>query len=434
MNAPTQQQPVRRIHRTIVMVLLVLIVLVAACEGSAVSPVPITAENSADLERIGDITITSHFAAVWPNGGQGIAVIDAERVHVYDLTTLTEEILPVEQPRTLAFKPSGDELAIGAIDGELSLWGITGEQHATLAGHTDDVAAIAFSKNTRTLATLDVSKQLYLWDLEKSRPETIIDLSAWPTSSARIEGIRISHDGSKLAILSITDVPTLKLWDIRARKGLRTLKWAEPARPLYNYMFSPGWDILAWVAGGTVQLMDVSSGTVGPNLSHEDSLSEWRFSPDGGTFATRTAETISGHFTGVVKLWDPRSGIARHTLAHPDFVSAMAFSADWERIATASGFGEIHMWDVDGGHETALLYGHNDTVWTLAFSPDGETLASASGDGSVRLWDVNNGQTLATLIGPSKTLSDVRFSRYGDWLAAVADNGDITLWGVSKVK
>lgn len=432
MSAPTQQQPGHRTHRTIATVLLVLMVLVAACEGSAASPVPITAENSADLERIGDITITSHFAAVWPDGGQGLAVIDAERVHVYDLHTLTEEVLPVKRPRTLAFTPSGDELAIGAIDGELSLWDITGEQQATLAGHTDDVAAIAFSENTRTLASLDVSKQLYLWDLENSRPETVIDLSAWPTSSARIESIRISPDGSKLAILSITDVPTVKLWDIRAGKSLRTLKWAEPARPLYNYMFSPGWDILAWVAGGTVQLMDVSSGTVGPSLSHEDALSEWRFSPDGGIFATRTAETISGNFTGVVKLWDPRSGTAWHTLAHPDFVSAMAFSADWERIATASGFGEIRMWDVDGGYETALLSGHNDTVWTLAFSPDGETLASASGDGSVRLWDVNNGQTLATLIGPGKALSDVRFSRYGDWLAAMADNGNITLWGISK--
>lgn len=415
-------------------VLLGIIMLIAACKGSTASPVPITAENSAALERIGDITIASHFAAVWPHGRQGIAVIDAERVHVYDLETLTEEIIPVTGPRTLAFTPSGDELAIGAVDGELSLWGITGEQHATLAGHTEDVAAIAFSENTRTLATLDVSKQLYLWDLDKSRPDTVIDLSAWPTSSAGIESIRVSPDGSKLAILSITDVPTVKLWDIRAGKSLRTLKWAESARPLYNYILSPGWDVLAWIAGGTVQLMDVSSGTVGASLTHEDSLTEWRFSPDGSTFATRTAETISGNFTGVVKLWDLRTGVVRHTLAHPDFVSAMAFSADWEHIATASGFGEIRMWDVNGGHETALLYGHNDIVWTLAFSPDGETLASASGDGSVRLWDVSNGQTLATLIGPSKTLSDVRFSRYGDWLAAVADNGDITLWGISKGK
>ena len=435
MAMQSHPQPGSKTRWTTASVLVALAMLLAACGRSAPPAVPIRPDNIAELERIGDITVTPLHGVNWPAGSPGIAVIRGESVHVYDLATLTEQVLPVEHPRVIAFTQSGDKIAVGAVDGDLTLWDLSGEQQAALPGHTAEVTAIAFSADGRALATLDINKQVYLWNLEDSRLMSVINLSAWPAPSARIENIRLSADGGTLAILSVDTAPTIKVMDARAGKSLRTLKWTQHARPFYNFMFSPDWNTVAWVAGGTVQLMDVRSGSAGPALAHEDALSEWRFSPDGSTFATRTAETIAGKFTGVVKLWDPQSGAARHTLAHPDFVSAIAFSPDWERIATATGFGEMHLWETHTGRETALIPGHSDTVWALAFSPDGELIASASSDGSVRLWDANSADALATLsAAPKTTLADVRFSRNGDWIAAVADDGEITIWGISTGK
>ena len=161
-------------------------------------------------------------------------------------------------------------------------------------------------------------------------------------------------------------------------------------------------------------------------------LSEWDFSPDGTTFVTRTAETIAGNLAGVVKIWDTESGIARHTITHSDFVSAMSFSPDWQHVVTATGFGQIRIWETGNGQETALLSGQNDTVWALAFSTDGAMVASTSASGRVHLWDTHSGKALATLSGPDKTLIDVSFSSNGDWIAAVSDDGNVTLWGISN--
>ena len=421
-----------RVRQVLAAALLVLALLLAACRFSVDTPIPITAETVSQLERIGDITITPLYGAVWPLVGPGVAVIHEERVHVYHLKELTEHLLPVDGPSTLAFSPSGDSLAVGTINGKLTLWDINGEQQATLSGHTDEIIGITFAEGADRLATLDISKQVYLWDLAQLIPTTVIDLSAWPDAAARIETIRISPDGDKIAILSVDDIPILNLWDVSAGRSVRTIKWEQPARPFYNFMLSPEWDMLAWIAGGTVQLMDVNSGAVGPTFTHEDALSEWRFSPDERTFVTRAAETIAGDFTGVVKLWDPISGKARHTLAHHDFVSAMAFSPDWKQIATATGFGEMRLWDTGDGREIAMLTGHTDTVWALEFSPNGEFIASASGDGSVHLWDAHSGQALATLTGSGKSYAGIRFSSNGDWIGAVADDGNVTLWGTPK--
>lgn len=406
-------------------------VLLSTCTRTATNPPHITTDNAEELQRIGDITITPFYASVWPSGTPGIAVIDDDRVHVYNLRTLTEQILPLEGTRTITFTPSGDILAVGTVNGEITLWDITGEKQETLTGHTVAVTSIAISDNGDQLATLDVSKKVLLWNPKTSRADTVIDFSSWPSAHSRLDGIRISPDGHTLAILAEAESPILKLWDIRTGKPLQTLKIEDSPRTFYDLMFSPDWDKLAWVSGGTVQMMDVETGSIGQTFTHEDSLSEWVFSPDGTTFVTRTAETIAGNLTGVVKIWDTDSGIARHTIAHSDFVSAMSFSPDWQHVVTATGLGEIRIWHTGNGQETALLSGHNDTVWSLAYSADGEMIASASETGYVQLWDAHNGDTLANLPGPDTTLIEVSFSRNGDWIAAVSDDGNVTVWGIS---
>ncbi len=79
--------------------------LLAACGRSAPPAVPIRPDNIAELERIGDITVTPLHGVNWPAGSPGIAVIRGESVHVYDLATLTEQVLPVEHPKVIAFPP-----------------------------------------------------------------------------------------------------------------------------------------------------------------------------------------------------------------------------------------------------------------------------------------------------------------------------------------
>lgn len=69
-------------------------------------------------------------------------------------------------------------------------------------------------------------------------------------------------------------------------------------------------------------------------------------------------------------------------------ITDMQLSADGTRLAIASSIG-VWLYDVNTGHETALITGHTTTVMHVAFSPDGKILASIGGEeGAILLWDV----------------------------------------------
>jgi WD40 repeat protein len=121
----------------------------------------------------------------------------------------------------------------------------------------------------------------------------------------------------------------------------------------------------------------------------------------------------------------------------------MAFSPDGRRIAvgrpiagnggwlivrggSASGSGEIKVWDAETGRELLTLQGHTSGVWNVAFSPDGQRLASVGVyDPTVRVWDAQTGQQLLALKkdGLRRYLA---FSRDGHWLVADGQLWDAT--------
>ena len=68
--------------------------------------------------------------------------------------------------------------------------------------------------------------------------------------------------------------------------------------------------------------------------------------------------------------------MAGHTFG----VNCVAFSPDGKRLASGGGErdkpGELKLWDVATGKESAALRGHAGEVHSVAFSPGGRTLAS----------------------------------------------------------
>ena len=104
------------------------------------------------------------------------------------------------------------------------------------------------------------------------------------------------------------------------------------------------------------------------------------------------------------------------------------------RFVAASSYQAVDLWDRNAqtpAEQQHILRGHEQTVDNLAFSPDGAWLASASGDGDIRLWDLRDDQLQDTMIalGVANTsgyhldFNDLLFSRDGHWLLAGTWNG-----------
>jgi WD40 repeat protein len=75
------------------------------------------------------------------------------------------------------------------------------------------------------------------------------------------------------------------------------------------------------------------------------------------------------------------------TLKAHSGVRIVAFSPDGKRLASASEYSDVKLWDTATGQETLTLYGLTTSVRSVAFSPDGQYLVFEDLNGTVRVWD-----------------------------------------------
>ncbi|HLW66865.1 MAG TPA: protein kinase, partial [Gemmataceae bacterium] len=377
---------------------------------------------------------------------------------------------------SLAISPDGKRLAIGSPYPEncVSLWDTaTGKIVATLRGHTNAIAALAFSPDSSRLASASTDQTARLWDSQTGRPVATLRGHTMALMQAAF-----SPDGRFLATSSADN--TIRQWDLETGEVALHFRGHEDA--VHTMAYSPdGTTLITGSDDGTVRLWDTDSRLSRTVLrGHTSFVYDLAFHPDGRQIA-------SSAWDGTVRVWNADTGQCEHVLQHEaKVVSSVRYcpgggrllsvvrdsdqracgaflwdvagekllrqfqapGANWRLdsnaiahaswIALGSGDGLIRVWDGESKHP-AELAGHErwikatgssteGGVGPLAIRPDGRQFASAGLDGTVRIWDAQTHAQVAVLRGHTDIVHWVGYSPDGRVLASSGSDRTVRLW------
>lgn len=295
---------------------------------------------------------------------------------------------PADVIASLAVSPDRKTIAFGTFaDNSVRLVDVATRQVTrTMTGHTNRVTALAFSPDSRTLASTGT-----------------VNLTP--------------SDGS------------VRTWDVTTGTQLA----ATATSGTSQLAFTPSGSLLAGASGGDPLRIQIwSPGTLSLQRTISGVFRFVAISPDG-------SRIVAGARNSLVYIMDLATGnqIATYS-GHTGWITGSAFSNDGQMLATTSDDQTIRIWNSQTGVLTRTLSGHTTYPEFACFSPDGATLASL-GTGSTitrtssatyftigdsdrfpRLWNLGTGEELTRLDVGTDVVSEIAISP--DWRLLATGN------------
>jgi WD40 repeat protein/serine/threonine protein kinase len=328
---------------------------------------------------------------------------------LYTLAGHTAEV------HALAF--SGDGLlASGGIDRGVKLWGTgDGREVATLRGHEHNILGLSFLPGERTLVSTGADGRVVAW--QAARPETQV----LQVPAGSVTGLAISRDGNLLACARMA--AKLQLIDLKRGRAPREL----PGLYLHVAM-RPGDAELAAAGGDKVEVWSLADDK--RRWSAAEARGPLSYSSDGRRIAAVSADGKD------VLILDADSGaVLKRLPGKGGPVLSVAFRPQSDEVAAFFLDHRVVFWNVDSGKvvrevETGHKAEATSHVGHLAFSPDGRlwTTSGNDADRTVRIWESESARLLATIEGHAGSITCVAFSPDSRRIVTVGRDRTAKLW------
>jgi len=367
---------------------------VAAVDGHGVLRVWDVVAGRLALERPVDATAD---LVAWSGDGHALALAGAVGAELRDASgALRAKLAHADRVSGLAFSPDSRLLATCSWDHTAAIWSVaTGARLARLEGHTDYLDAIAFDPTGRLVVTGGRDTTARVWDAATGRPRALLGGHDGPIWS-------VAFDAAGERVLTAGSDGVVRVWEADSGRLLAALEGSGAA--VRGAMFAGG-DVIGGGADGAIR--------------------RWRVEPAVRSYRAPTQEVpevaLSADERRLVMVGDARArlaavagGPAIELGAPGDQAAAAGFFADGDPLVLARD-GSLRRWGGDTASVTFAARG----VSAFAISPDRTAVVTGGEDGSLAVWgpDATPRATWPPLHGRIRWLA---FSPRGDAVLAVA--------------
>ncbi|MFI9150429.1 WD40 repeat domain-containing protein [Streptomyces sp. NPDC053367] len=401
--------------------------------------------------------VVSQLPAVYTRDSQRLAVAEATRMVLVDVTTGTVRWTTGLPAAITAFAFTADETALVVMtDGEaFTLRTEDGNIRETVAleDPLQGATGTALSKGGRRLLRIG-AEAMVLWDLSdgKRRFSTPVGASArgrfnpvlpeiaiasasgvkvvncllgttvWETATAPLTGLAFSRDGQRLALggrggqnsgfLHIRSMAPSSVSSLAFEGPVKKIALTSATGPLAA---AAGHD-----PGAKASLFRADTGDLVLEKKLPGEINSLKFGPDGHHFAT-------GNTDGGVRLFRTDTGERLWIVPHNAPVEGVAFlpSGGNDDVVTASRDKTARRLALDDGKEVWKSK-HPQPVTRVTTSGDGRFVATACADRSTRILSPDTGAELAVFAHDDK-LRAIAFNPQGSLLASGGDDGAVLI-------
>lgn len=259
---------------------------------------------------------------------------------------------------------------------------------STYRGHSDGVFSIAWSPDSKRIASASSDKTVQVWDATTGK-----HILTYSEPSSSVSDVAWSPDGRSIASLDDNNV---QIWD--AVSGNPILTYQYPPGSIYQIAWSPDGKRIAFGdANNTVQVFDVATGsTLQTYRTAFRYVRHLAWSPDGIYLASRASAQEVQPVNANVQVWNTSTEKLVFTRVDANSDGGdIAWSPKGGHIAAGntdpSPQTVVRILDATTGNPTLTYSGHTLGVNGLSWSPDGTYVASGSYDQTVQIWNATTG-------------------------------------------
>ena len=302
--------------------------------------------------------------------------------------------------RSLEVSPDGRWLAAGSERGTVKVWNLaTGEEISVLPDQAWKSFA-SFSPDSRLLLFTDQSSNswgtLRVLDMQTRERRTIIT-NSWALGAPAFSpsGRWLGYGAAdrsfrrKVVVVDFATLTTIGEMNFVTpiTDDVHGFEWVftSDSRSILGSENDPD---------RTLALGDFIAGKEPQRHvpGHRDAITAIAISPDGRILATGAGKTSTGVRSedNGIKLWEvPSLRPLGELSGHEDWIVGLKFSPDGQTLASGSADQTIRLWDVPTRSLKWVSRRLPQAVWRVCFAPDGRTLFSGCQDGAIHRWSLD---------------------------------------------